>query len=154
LIDFAPGRSTFGPPPAAAQAAACGLLLLRPLYPTTEEGQQRLKGASPLFFADNIKIPLMLVHGVRDGKVRCDEAERMVAALWKRGVPAEYLRLSDEGHAFSHPLNRSAVFAEVEQFFAEHLGGVFDGISEEEERRLGQIRMQPGSCLAGEARAV
>jgi len=117
--------------------------------PTTEAGQQRLRNASPFYFVDNIQIPMMLVHGIRDGRVRCSEAEQMVAALWKRGVPAEYLRLPDEGHTFSHPLNRSAVFAKVEQFFAEHLGGAFEPTSEQEERRLDQIRVRVGGTSDG-----
>ena len=103
---FAPLRKTFA---------------LRVGDPDREE--DFLKARSPLFKADQIKIPLLIAQGANDPRVRRAESERIVAALRKRGKDVEYLVFGDEGHGFSRPENRLKFYAAAEKFLAKHLGG-------------------------------
>ncbi|MDF1696416.1 MAG: S9 family peptidase [Saprospiraceae bacterium] len=93
--------------------------------PSTEEGQELLKNASPLFSASKIIKPLMIVQGANDPRVKQAESEQIVAALKENGQSYSYLLAEDEGHGFRKPLNRRALHAEIEKFFATHLGGEY-----------------------------
>ena len=51
-----------------------------------EKDQQLLREISPLFHVDNIKVPLFVVHGVNDPRVKIAESDQIVKALEDRGV--------------------------------------------------------------------
>jgi len=91
--------------------------------PSTEEGKQRLIRQSPLFSADQIVAPLMVVQGQNDPRVKKAESDQIVVALRDRGFPVEYLNAPDEGHGFARPENNMAFVAAKEKFMAQHLGG-------------------------------
>ncbi len=91
--------------------------------PDTEEGKKLLTEASPLFSADKIQNPLLIVQGANDPRVKKAEADQIVIALRDKGQQVDYLLAEDEGHGFRKPLNRQAMWAETEKFLAEHLGG-------------------------------
>ena len=93
--------------------------------PDTEEGQKLLKEASPLFSASKIVKPLMIVQGANDPRVKKTESDQIVEALKANNQPVTYLLAEDEGHGFRKPLNKMALHAEIERFFATHLGGDF-----------------------------
>jgi dipeptidyl aminopeptidase/acylaminoacyl peptidase len=82
-----------------------------------------LKSISPLFKADQIKIPLLIAQGAHDPRVKQAESEQIVEALRKRGQPVEYLVFPDEGHGFARPENRLKFYAAAEAFLAKYLGG-------------------------------
>ncbi|GII75870.1 peptidase S9 [Sphaerisporangium rufum] len=79
---------------------------------------------SPLSRIGDIKIPLLIAHGGRDIRVRRAESEAMVDALRQRGVPHRYLLYPEEGHFFRSRANWMHLLTQVEEFLAEHLGGV------------------------------
>ena len=60
----------------------------------------RLRRISPLFNADKIKVPLMVLQGANDPRVLQVESDEIVAAAKKNGVPVEYIVFPDEGHGF------------------------------------------------------
>jgi dipeptidyl aminopeptidase/acylaminoacyl peptidase len=60
----------------------------------------RLHRISPLFNAEKIKAPLMVLQGANDPRVLKVESDEIVAAAKKNGVPVEYLVFPDEGHGF------------------------------------------------------
>lgn len=91
--------------------------------PETEEGEKLMREASPLFSADKITKPLLVVQGANDPRVKKAEADQIVIALRDNGHPVEYLLADDEGHGFRKPLNNMAMYARVEQFLAKHIGG-------------------------------
>jgi len=93
--------------------------------PSTPAGRSQLEKQSPLNFVDRIKTPLMVVQGANDPRVNKSESDRIVVALRDRGFPVKYLVAQDEGHGFATPLSNIAMFAEIEQFFAAHLGTRF-----------------------------
>lgn len=78
---------------------------------------------SPLAHVDDIRIPLLVAHGANDPRVRRAEADQLVAALSRNGVPHRYLLFEDEGHSFMKSENRLAFYAAAEEFLAHHLGG-------------------------------
>lgn len=91
--------------------------------PNTEEGKKRIHDASPLFSVDKIVKPLLIIQGANDPRVKQAEADQIVIALRDKGKKVDYLLAKDEGHGFAKPLNRMAMYAAVEQFLAEILGG-------------------------------
>ena len=82
-----------------------------------------LAARSPLEHVDKIRIPLLVVQGANDPRVKQAEAEQIVAALTAKGLPHEYLLFEDEGHGLAKPQNRERMYSRAEAFLAEHLGG-------------------------------
>lgn len=70
--------------------------------------KERLMSISPLFHADKIKRPLLVVQGANDPRVLKVESDEIVAAAKKTGVPVEYLVFPDEGHGFTKQKNQLA----------------------------------------------
>ncbi len=82
-----------------------------------------LHEASPLNHVDAIRMPLLVVQGANDPRVKLAEAQQIVAALEEKGLPHEYLVFDDEGHGLAKPQNRETMYAAAEAFLGEHLGG-------------------------------
>ncbi|MDQ3687802.1 MAG: alpha/beta fold hydrolase, partial [Acidobacteriota bacterium] len=57
--------------------------------------------AAPANNAAKIKVPLLVIHGARDARVKIGEAERMIQAARKHGRPAWFLIGKNEGHGFT-----------------------------------------------------
>ena len=87
------------------------------------DDREFLESRSPLFKVDAIKIPMMIVHGANDPRVKQAEAEQIVAAMQAKGIPHEYLLFPDEGHGLVRPGNRLKFYAAAEKFLSAHLGG-------------------------------
>ncbi len=116
--------------------------------PTTEAGKALLKERSPLFYADKIKTPLLVVQGANDPRVNKREADQIVIALRDRGFPVAYIVAPDEGHGFQRPQNNLAMYIEAEKFLAKHLGGRYqEGGSEEAMKRLAEITVDPKTVV-------
>ncbi len=92
--------------------------------PDTEE--EFLKSRSPLFKADQIKIPMLIAQGANDPRVKQAESEQIVAAMKSKGIDYEYMLFPDEGHGFAKPENRLKFYAAAEKFLAQHLGGRYE----------------------------
>ncbi|HEY5004252.1 MAG TPA: S9 family peptidase [Ktedonobacteraceae bacterium] len=92
--------------------------------PDTEE--EFLKSRSPLFKADQIKIPMLIAQGANDPRVKQAESEQIVAAMKSKGIDYEYMLFPDEGHGFAKPENRIKFYAAAEKFLAQHLGGRYE----------------------------
>ncbi len=89
---------------------------------STESGKAILKTASPLFSADKIKAPLMIIQGANDPRVKKAESDQIVIALRNLNRDVEYILADDEGHGFAKPVNNMAMFAAAEKFLAKHVG--------------------------------
>jgi dipeptidyl aminopeptidase/acylaminoacyl peptidase len=81
----------------------------------------RLQAISPLFHADQIKKPLLVVQGKNDPRVLKVESDEIVAAVQKQGIPVDYLVFDDEGHGFQKQRNRIAAQEAYLKFLAAHL---------------------------------
>jgi dipeptidyl aminopeptidase/acylaminoacyl peptidase len=69
-----------------------------------------LSKISPVDNADKIKAPLFVVQGKNDPRVPYTEAEQIVAAARKNGVPVWYLLADNEGHGFVRKANADFLF--------------------------------------------
>ena len=82
-----------------------------------------MRSRSPLFFADRVRVPLLIAQGANDPRVKKAESDQFVAALRGRGIPVEYVVYDNEGHGFARPENRLDYYRRVEAFLAPVLGG-------------------------------
>ena len=85
---------------------------------------ERLHRISPLFHADQIVRPLLVVQGANDPRVLQIESDEMVANARANGVEVEYLVFDDEGHGFRRRENRVAASEAYVRFLDRHLKGV------------------------------
>jgi dipeptidyl aminopeptidase/acylaminoacyl peptidase len=76
---------------------------------------------SPVSNVDKIKAPLLVVHGKNDPRVPYTEAEQIVAAARKNGVPVWYLLADNEGHGFARKANADFLFYAMIAFMEERL---------------------------------
>ena len=83
----------------------------------------RLRRISPLFNADKIKVPLMVLQGANDPRVLQVESDEIVAAAKKNGVPVEYIVFADEGHGFVKKENEIRGYSAIISFLGTHLKG-------------------------------
>ena len=83
----------------------------------------RLHRISPLFNADKIKAPLMVLQGANDPRVLKVESDEIVAAAKKNGVPVEYIIFEDEGHGFVKKENEIEGYTAVLGFLDRYLKG-------------------------------
>ena len=78
---------------------------------------------SPLFHADRIKKPLMVLQGANDPRVIKPESDDIVAAVKKNGVPVEYVVFADEGHGFFKKKNQIEGYRKILEFLDRYLKG-------------------------------
>ena len=115
----------------------------------TEEGRRKLRQVSPYFHAEQVEAPLLVIHGNKDVRVRECESSQMVKALDDAGKSVEYLRSEKDGHSFFNKRNRTAVYARIEAFLAEHLGGRHQNdMIDPVRKRLSQLRVAPETLEA------
>ena len=100
-----------------------GSWYLRVGDPQNETDRADLIARSPLFKADQIKVPLLVVHGHNDPRVKQAESDQIVVALRDKGKPVEYIVAPDEGHGFRSAENRLALAVAMEKFLSKYMGG-------------------------------
>ena len=83
-----------------------------------------LYAKSPLFHADKITKPFIVLQGSNDPRVLQVESDEIVAAAKKNGVPVEYVIFPDEGHGFVKKENTIKASEEVLKFLDKYLKGV------------------------------
>ena len=82
-----------------------------------------LKAISPVFHADKICRPLLVLQGQNDPRVIKPESDDIVAAVKKNGVPVEYVVFPDEGHGFTKKKNQIEGYSAVLKFLDKYLKG-------------------------------
>jgi dipeptidyl aminopeptidase/acylaminoacyl peptidase len=108
--------------------------------PEVEADNADLIARSPLFHCDQIKAPLLVVHGANDPRVKQHESDQIVVALRQKEKDVEYIVAPDEGHGFRAPNNRKALAVAMEKFLAKQLGGRFqEDVAPETQARLDEI---------------
>jgi len=83
--------------------------------------KERLMRISPLFHADQINKPLMVLQGANDPRVLQVESDEIVAKVKANGVPVEYIIFPDEGHGFVKRENEIKGYEAVLTFLEKHL---------------------------------
>ena len=122
---FAAGVSLFGVADAEALAADTHKFESRYLdsligpYP---EARDVYRARSPIHFADRIERPLLLLQGLDDKVVPPAQAEAMVEALERKGLPHAYIAFEGEGHGFRKQENVRAALEATLSFVAQVFG--------------------------------
>ena len=123
--------------------------------PENPEDRTRLKRQSPLFKANQITAPLLVIHGANDPRVKQQESDQIVATLRDQGHPVEYIVAPDEGHGFSNEDNRLAFSTAMEKFLAQHLGGRYQmNATDRIRQRLTEITVNPDSVTMPDTSAT
>ncbi len=89
---------------------------------STGTDKAQLAAQSPVLHADQIKIPILLVHGDDDSTVRLSQSEAMAKALKQHGVPYELVVIKDGEHSLLRPQMRLTLYRKLEAFLAANLG--------------------------------
>lgn len=84
---------------------------------------ERHHAISPLFHADQITKPLLVIQGANDPRVLQVESDELVAAVEANGVPVEYVLFPDEGHGFRRRDNRITASEAYLDFLNTYLTG-------------------------------
>lgn len=84
--------------------------------------REMLRELSPINKLDRVRAPTLVLHGANDTNVPVVEAEQVVAALKRRGVPVEYVLFPDEGHGFRKTANRVRANVAIVRWFETYLG--------------------------------
>lgn len=80
-----------------------------------------LKSVSPIHRVADIKVPMLIAHGLNDPRVPVAEAMQLAEELQKLGRDPETVYFHDEGHGFRKLDNRLLFFERVDRFLSEHL---------------------------------
>lgn len=83
-----------------------------------------LYNKSPLFHAEKITKPFIVLQGKNDPRVLQVESDEIVAAAKANNVPVEYVIFPDEGHGFVKKENNITASEEILKFLDKYLKGV------------------------------
>ena len=86
-----------------------------------ETDRDYLHRISPLFHADQIVRPLMVLQGANDPRVLKVESDEIVEAARENGVPVEYVLFEDEGHGFVKKENQIEGYQAILEFLEKYL---------------------------------
>jgi dipeptidyl aminopeptidase/acylaminoacyl peptidase len=81
----------------------------------------RLRSISPLFNADRIKHPIMVLQGQNDPRVLKVESDEIVESAKKNNVPVEYIVFPDEGHGFVKKENEIKGYGDILVFLDKYM---------------------------------
>ena len=84
--------------------------------------KELLTEVSPVFHAENIRIPLFVAQGANDVRVNKAESDQIVESVRKAGKDVVYMVKENEGHGFHNEENRFDFYRTLEEFFRKHLG--------------------------------
>jgi dipeptidyl aminopeptidase/acylaminoacyl peptidase len=77
---------------------------------------------SPIYFADQIRAPLLLLAGQNDIRCPAEETQQMAEAARKKGVTVEVKIYENEGHGFVKRENEIDGFKRAARFLDTHVG--------------------------------
>ncbi|WOV87065.1 S9 family peptidase [Sporosarcina oncorhynchi] len=80
-----------------------------------------IRSISPLFHADKINKPLIVLQGANDPRVLQVESDDIVEKVKENGVPVEYIVFEDEGHGFTKRENQITGYGAIREFLDTHL---------------------------------
>ena len=77
---------------------------------------------SPLAKADQVRTPMVVVHGANDPRDPVTESDAFVRKVREQEVEVKYLRFADEGHSLRKLGNRVTAYRTIADFLADKLG--------------------------------
>ena len=82
-----------------------------------------LRETSPLFHADKITKPLIVIQGANDPRVIKPESDEIVEAVKKKGGVVEYVVFDNEGHGYTKKANEIRANKAILDFLDKYLKG-------------------------------
>lgn len=76
---------------------------------------------SPIKYIDQVKSPVMVLHGANDTRDPVTESDRFVEGIRKNGGEVVYFRFPDEGHGIRKMNNRITAYVNVAEFLEKNL---------------------------------
>ena len=92
--------------------------------PTKQE--KMLREISPLFHADKITKPLIVLQGANDPRVIKPESDEIVDAIKKKNGIVEYVVFDNEGHGFTKKANEIRAYKAILDFLDKYLKGTVE----------------------------
>ncbi len=83
--------------------------------------KEQLRARSPVFSADKIEIPVLLIQGKEDWRMEFEHARRMKAALEENNKSFEWTSLEREGDSFYDEKSRRELYERLLAFLDKHL---------------------------------
>lgn len=83
--------------------------------------KELLINRSPINHVEKIKVPLLIVQGAMDSRVKKNESEAIVNKMNDKGIDYKYLLFQDEGHGIIKNKNRIKLYKEIEVFLEKYL---------------------------------
>lgn len=84
---------------------------------------ENLRAISPLFHADKIVKPLIVLQGANDPRVIKPESDEIVENIKKRNGVVEYVLFDNEGHGFTKKANEIRAYKAILDFLDRYLKG-------------------------------
>ena len=88
-----------------------------------EKDLEFLRETSPLFHADKITKPLIVLQGANDPRVIKPESDEIVEAIKRKNGIVEYVVFENEGHGFTKKDNEIRAYKAILDFLDKHLRG-------------------------------
>ncbi|WP_347178051.1 alpha/beta hydrolase family protein [Sporosarcina thermotolerans] len=85
------------------------------------EQTEYIRSISPLFHAEKINKPLIVLQGANDPRVLQVESDDIVEKVKENGVPVEYIIFEDEGHGFTKRENQIKGYRAIREFLDTYL---------------------------------
>lgn len=82
-----------------------------------------LKTLSPYYAADNIKIPVLLLHGEDDTVVEYEQSKLMYKAISKSKGDVQLIKLKNDDHNLQDSATRIQAVTEMVNFVEKNIGG-------------------------------
>ncbi|MHC4976322.1 MAG: S9 family peptidase [Planctomycetota bacterium] len=89
---------------------------------TPEHNPDGYEASNVLTYADQLEVPLLIIHGTVDDNVYFAHALKMSDALFRAGKEHDFLPLSGFTHMVADPLVTQREYERILGFFREHLG--------------------------------
>jgi dipeptidyl aminopeptidase/acylaminoacyl peptidase len=86
-----------------------------------EDQPEAYKISSPITYADSLKKPLLILHGMVDDNVFFQDAVQLIDKLQKSEKHFETMVYPSEAHSFSEPMSWYDEYSRIEEFFGRHL---------------------------------
>lgn len=91
-------------------------------YGDPERDADFLRELSPIFKADRIKTPLLVLHGTNDVRVPVSEAEQIVNTVRANNQPVALMLFPDEGHFMLRQSTQLKAYSAIGDWFERYMG--------------------------------
>ena len=85
------------------------------------DSDELLEEKSPVNQLNKINVPILLLHGENDRRIRNDQSQEMYEKLKDAGKSVNYIELESGGHYFQFYENKLKILKELDRFFSRHL---------------------------------